>query len=44
MLSRMGHTIMVMWKGKVVNQGGTKDVFDNPQQAYMQELLSAAGG
>ncbi|RVU86660.1 ABC transporter ATP-binding protein [Leucothrix sargassi] len=40
----MCHNIMVMRKGKVVEQGTTKEIFDNPQQAYTQELLSAVGG
>ena len=40
----MCHNIMVMRKGKVVEQGSTKAIFDNPQEAYTKELLSAAVG
>ncbi len=40
----MCHNIMVMRKGEVVEQGTTKAIFDEPKEAYTQELLSAAGG
>ncbi|PWQ99562.1 ABC transporter ATP-binding protein [Leucothrix arctica] len=40
----MCHNIMVMRKGKVVEQGMTESIFDNPQEAYTKELLSAAVG
>lgn len=38
----MCHNTLVMRKGQVVEQGSTREIFDNPQQAYTQELLSAA--
>jgi microcin C transport system ATP-binding protein len=38
----MSHRIMVMQKGRVVEQGETGSVFDNPQQAYTQRLLHAS--
>ena len=38
----MCHTILVMRKGQVVEQGSTREIFDHPQQAYTQELLRAA--
>jgi len=34
--------LLVMRDGKVVEQGAAEDVFENPQHAYTQELLSAA--
>jgi ABC-type microcin C transport system duplicated ATPase subunit YejF len=36
--------IMVMKNGRVVEEGATDDIFDNPQQAYTQELMKAAFG
>lgn len=38
----MCHRIMVMRKGKVVEQGSTQAIFDSPQEKYTQALLSAA--
>ena len=38
----MSHKIMVMKQGHVVEAGPAADVFDSPQDAYTQELLSAA--
>ena len=38
----MCHNILVMRKGKVVEQGSTREIFDSPKEAYTQELLSAA--
>ena len=38
----ISHRVMVMQQGKVVEQGETQQIFNNPQQAYTKELLSAA--
>ena len=38
----MCHNILVMKQGKVVEQGSTAEIFDNPKEAYTQTLLSAA--
>lgn len=38
----MCHNILVMKQGKVIEQGSTADIFDNPKEAYTQTLLSAA--
>jgi microcin C transport system ATP-binding protein len=38
----MSHRIMVMQKGRVVEQGETISIFENPQQAYTQRLLHAS--
>ncbi|MBN9062675.1 MAG: microcin ABC transporter ATP-binding protein [Rhizobiales bacterium 65-9] len=36
--------VMVMHKGKVVEEGPTFDIFSNPQHAYTRELLGSAPG
>ena len=36
--------VCVMRKGEIVEAASTDDVFDNPQQTYTQELLSAIPG
>lgn len=38
----MCHNILVMRKGKVVEQGSTQAIFDSPKEEYTKELLSAA--
>jgi len=38
----ISHRVMVMQQGKVVEQGETEKLFEQPQQAYTKELLSAA--
>ncbi|WP_245929638.1 ABC transporter ATP-binding protein [Leucothrix pacifica] len=38
----MCHNILVMRKGKVVEQGSTQVIFDTPKEDYTKELLSAA--
>jgi len=38
----ISHRVMVMQQGKVVEEGETERLFSQPQQAYTQELLSAA--
>jgi len=39
--AQMADHLLVMEKGKLVEQGVTADVFKNPQQPYTQKLLSA---
>ena len=36
--------IVVMHKGKIVEQGSVDSVYNMPQQAYTQQLLSAIPG
>lgn len=36
--------MIVMHKGKVVEQGGVEEIYRSPQQAYTQQLLSAIPG
>ena len=38
----LSHAVMVLWQGKVVEQGATQRVFDHPQHPYTQTLLAAA--
>jgi len=38
----MCHNILVMRKGKIVEQGSTQTIFDTPKEDYTKELLSAA--
>ena len=40
----MSHKVLVMKQGDVVEMGTTEDIFDRPQTAYTQELISAAFG
>ena len=36
--------MVVMNKGKIVEQGAVADVYKNPREAYTQQLLSAIPG
>ena len=36
--------VVVMHKGEIVEQGAVKDIYNDPQQAYTQQLLSAIPG
>ncbi len=38
----MAHDLIVMKQGRVVEAGAAKAIFDNPQEDYTRELLSAA--
>jgi microcin C transport system ATP-binding protein len=38
----MAHDIMVMRRGRVVEQGAADDVLDNPQDPYTKALMAAA--
>ena len=38
----MSDKIIVMKDGKIVEQGTTEDIFNNPQQNYTKQLISAA--
>ena len=38
----ISHRVMVMKQGKVVEQGDTEDVFNQPEHEYTQQLLNAA--
>lgn len=38
----VSHQIMVMKDGKVIEQGSTKQIFEQPQQPYTQQLIQAS--
>ncbi|MCX8501233.1 MAG: dipeptide ABC transporter ATP-binding protein [Alphaproteobacteria bacterium] len=38
----IAHRVMIMHRGKIVEQGATAEVFAAPQQAYSRQLLAAA--
>ena len=38
----MAHEILVMRRGRVVEQGAADDIFDNPQTPYTKALMAAA--
>jgi len=38
----LAHDVMVMQKGRVVEQGPADAIFDNPREAYTQALMKAA--
>ncbi|MEW9918331.1 ABC transporter ATP-binding protein [Marimonas sp. MJW-29] len=38
---RIADRVCVMQRGEIVEQGPTKEIFDNPQHAYTKKLLSA---
>ena len=38
----IAHRVMIMHRGKIVEQGATAEVFAAPQQAYTRQLLAAA--
>ncbi len=38
----MSHRIMVMYQGKIVEQGETEQLFNHPQHPYTQRLLQAS--
>jgi microcin C transport system ATP-binding protein len=38
----MAHRIMVLQQGKVVEQGETESLIQNPQHAYTKNLINAA--
>ena len=40
LVSGFAEKVMVMYKGKIVEQGLTKDIFQNPQHPYTKGLLS----
>ena len=42
--SKVCDRVVVMQHGKVVEQGKTTDVYNNPQHPYTKELLAAAPG
>src|ERR1700712_2759705 len=39
----LAHDLIVIKDGKVVEQGASREIFANPQQAYTRELLQASG-
>jgi microcin C transport system ATP-binding protein len=38
----ISHDVAVMKQGKIIEQGPSKAIFDNPQNGYTQQLLAAA--
>ena len=38
----MAHDVVVMKDGRVVEQGRSEDIFDDPKQPYTQALMKAA--
>lgn len=41
-VAEIAHEVAVMYQGKIIEQGSAEQVLKNPQQAYTQNLLSAA--
>lgn len=40
-VSYLAHRVVVMHHGKMIEQGDTKNILDNPQQPYTKELVGA---
>ena len=40
-VAEMADDVVVMWKGKKVEEGPVKDIFANPQHPYTRELIAA---
>jgi len=38
----MAHRVMVLYEGKVVEQGPTSQLFESPEHPYTRKLLGAA--
>ncbi len=41
-VQRVSDRVLVMRRGQIVERGNTRDVFDNPQHDYTQQLIAAA--
>ncbi len=41
LVSHIADKIVVMYRGKIVEQGKTKDVFENPKNSYTKKLISS---
>lgn len=41
LVRQLAHTVSVMYRGRVVEQGRVSDIFDNPQQPYTVSLLKS---
>ena len=44
MVETIADEVLVMRHGKVVERGLTEDLFNDPKEAYSQELLGAMSG
>lgn len=40
LVKHIAHRVMVMYRGKIVEQGPVKEIYENPQQAYTRGLLA----
>jgi len=41
LIHQIAHRTLVMYKGKIVEQGKTNDIFQNPKQVYTKALLAS---
>lgn len=41
LVSKIADKIIVMYQGKIVEQGPSKEIFENPQKTYTKELISS---
>jgi len=41
---RISHTVSVMQRGRIMEEGATEDIFRSPAHPYTRELLAAVPG